>query len=152
MASHFPGGAGLLLLAALLSAIAALAHVGVILGGASWYRFFGAGEGMATLAARGSCYPALITLGIALVLATWSAYAASAAGLLPALPLLKPVLVAVTSIYLLRGVGGFFLAAFAPGGNTPAFWVGSSVLCLGIGLVHVAGLSKQWSVLSMGQP
>lgn len=36
-----------------LSAIAALLHVGIIIGGPSWYRFFGAGERMARAAAAG---------------------------------------------------------------------------------------------------
>ena len=36
-----------------LSALAALLHIGVIAGGPDWYRFFGAGEGMAILAETG---------------------------------------------------------------------------------------------------
>src|SRR5688500_8521572 len=61
--------------AGVLSAVAAALHIGVILGGPAWYRFFGAGEGMARMAERGSAKPALITLGIAIVLAIWAAYA-----------------------------------------------------------------------------
>jgi hypothetical protein len=152
MPSRLPTGARLLLLAATLSALAALAHVGVVIGGPSWYRFFGAGEGMARLAASGSWYPAAVTLAIALVLAVWSAYAASGAGMLPALPLLRTVLVAVAAVYLLRGLAGFLLAAFAPGGNSPAFWVWSSLICLFIGLVHAVGLTRQWRLLSTGHP
>ncbi len=149
-----PGSTGsvLLVVAGSLSGLAALAHIGVVLGGPSWYRFFGAGEGMARLAASGSWYPALITVGIALVLASWSAYALSAAGLLPSFPYLKLVLVAVTAVYLLRGVAGFALAAVAPGGNSPAFWLWSSSICLLIGLVHAIGLAKQWRALSIGHP
>ena len=145
-------GSALLLLAAIFSGLAALAHVGVVIGGPAWYRFFGAGEGMARLAESGSWYPALITLGIAGVLAVWSAFALSAAGLLPALPYSKVVLTAITSVYLLRGVGGFVLAAVAPGGNSPAFWAWSSAICLLIGVVHALGLVKQWPVLSGVHP
>ncbi len=141
-------GAGYLVLAAGLSGLAALAHVGVVIGGAPWYRFFGAGEGMAQLAASGSWYPALVTLGIAGVLFGWSAYALSAAGVIATLPYVRAVLVLVTAIYLLRGVAGFVLAAVAPGGNSPAFWVWSSVICLLIGVVHAVGLAKQWPWLS----
>jgi hypothetical protein len=39
-----------------LSAAAALLHIAVIVGGAEWYRFFGAGEGMARLAERGGYF------------------------------------------------------------------------------------------------
>lgn len=51
-------GSNFLIIAAALSALAALAHVGVVIGGPAWYRFFGAGEGMAQLAESGSWYPA----------------------------------------------------------------------------------------------
>lgn len=137
-------GACWLILAAALNALAALIHVGVVLGGPDWYRRFGAGEGMARLAAQGSAYPALVTLGIALVLATWAAYALAGAGVLARPPFLRTVLVAVTAIYLVRGIAGFLLAAFAPGGNSPAFWLWSSTICLAIGAVHAAGVWLAW--------
>jgi hypothetical protein len=148
MASQLSAGSSLLLLAAACSGAAAVAHVGVVVGGPTWYRLFGAGEGMARVAAGGSWYPALITIGIASVLAGWSAYAASAAGLLPPLPFLRTALLGITAVYMLRGIGGLFLAAFAPGGNSPAFWAWSSVICLFIGIVHAAGLSQRWGLLS----
>lgn len=143
-------GSGLLLLAATLSALAALAHVGVVIIGPSWYRLFGAGEGMARLAESGSWYPALITLGIAAVLALWSGYALSGAGLLPALPLLRTALVAISAVYLMRAAGGFVLAFVAPGANGQPFWLWSSAICLVIGAVHAAGLALRWPVLSGG--
>ncbi len=141
-------GSSFLIFAAALSAIAALAHVGVVLGGPDWYRFFGAGEGMARLAAQGSWYPVVVTLGVASVLALWSAYALSGAGVLPRLPLLKLALVGISVIYTLRGVAGFVLAYVAPGGNSPTFWMWSSVICLFIGLVHVFGVYKVWPSLT----
>ena len=144
-------GSGFLILAAGLNALAAFAHVAVVLGGPVWYRFFGAGEGMAHLASTGSWYPAIITLVIAAILAVWSAYALSAAGLLPRFPLIRCVLVAVAAVYLLRGVVGMVLAFVAPSGNSPSFWIWSSAICLFFGAVHVIGLAKQWRFLSAGQ-
>ena len=145
-------GSGFLLLAAALSALASLAHVGVVIGGPGWYRFFGAGEGMAQLASRGSLYPAVITLLIAAVLGVWSAYALSGAGMLPALPLLKLVLVLITLVYTVRGLAGFVLASVAPGGNSPAFWWWSSTICLVFGIVHAIGLYRAWPGLSAAHP
>lgn len=142
-------GSSLLSLGAALSALAALAHIGVVLGGPDWYRFFGAGEGMARMAERGSVYPAVITLAIAAVLAVWSAYALSGAGHLPALPWLKWILLAITAVYCLRGVAGFVLAGVAPGANGMAFWLWSSSICLLIGLIHVFGLRAAWSRLAL---
>ena len=142
-------GATLMAVAAGLNALAALAHVGIVFGGPAWYRFFGAGEGMARMAEQGSPYPTLITLGIASALLLCAAYAASAADLLPRLPLLRSLLVTLTAIYLLRGLAGFVLAAFAPGGNSPAFWVWSSLICLLLGAVHAAGLLLRWPQLAL---
>ena len=135
----------MLALAAALSALAALLHVGVIGGGADWYRFFGAGERMARLAEAGSLRPAVITLGIAAVLATWAAYAASGARLLRPLPLLRAALVAITVVYLLRGLA-LVPAALMPALRTP-FNLWSSAICLAIGMVHALGLRQAWKRL-----
>ena len=93
-----------LIIGGLLSVAAALLHIGCIIGGPDWYRFFGAGEAMATLAEQGSMTPTLLTLGIACILAIWAAYAFSGAGLLPRLPLLRTGLVVISAVYLLRGL------------------------------------------------
>lgn len=66
-----------LIVAAVLSAVAALLHVAIVVGGAPWYRFFGAGERMASAAETGRAYPAIVTLSIAIVLALWATYALS---------------------------------------------------------------------------
>lgn len=136
-----------LILAAALNAIAALLHVGCIVFGAPWYRFFGAGEQMARWAEAGSWRPALITSGIALMLALWSAYALSGADALPRLPLLRTALTVITAVYLLRGLAGFAVATSGDGINT-TFWWWSSAICLGLGLVHLIGLRQAWTGLS----
>lgn len=138
-----------LIIAAVLSGTAALAHVGCIVFGAPWYRFFGAGEKMARMAEAGSPVPGVVTAGIAVVLAAWAAYALSGAGLLPRLPLLRLVLVAITGVYLLRGIAGLVLAAVAPGERSVEFWCWSSLICLAIATVHIVGLRKVWPSLSL---
>ena len=139
-----------LITAAALSATAALLHVGCIIFGASWYRVFGAGKHMVRLAASGSMIPTIITAGITMVLALWSLYALSAAGLIPALPLIRIALCAITGIYLLRGVAGLVLGAMKPGDQGAAFWLWSSIICLSIGVVHLVGTLQVWSQLSHG--
>ncbi len=135
-----------LIIAACLSAIAALLHLAIIVGGASWYRFFGAGEKMALAAEAGKIYPTVITTGIALVLALWAAYALAGAGVatggfgdIGRLPYLKLALVGITAIYLLRGLAIFALFMFARH-HVSAFWVWSSLICLGFGGVHLLGV------------
>lgn len=135
-----------LVVAATLSAVAALLHVGCIAFGAKWYRFFGAGERMERMAERGEWRPTLITAGIVLVLATWSLYALSGAGVLPGLPLLRLALCAIAGVYLLRGIGGLAIAAW-PRIERRGFWVWSSAICLVLGGVHALGLAQRWEAL-----
>lgn len=135
-----------LTIGAILSALATTAHIGIIIGGASWYRFFGAGEQFAVASEQGKIYPAVVTFGIAAVLATWAVYAMSGAGWFAALPFLKLVLCVITGIYLLRGAGGFvMLAVKSP--YSKRFIVVSSSICLGFGLIHLLGVLQVWGRL-----
>ena len=137
-----------LLASAALSAIAALLHVGCIIFGPSWYRFFGAGERLAQLAAAGSAVPTVMTAGIAAVLSLWAAYALSGAGIIARLPFIRVALCAIAGIYLVRGAAGLVFAAVAPGERSVAFWVWSSLICLGVGALYLVGTSQVWAALS----
>ena len=129
-----------------LSAGASLMHLGIIIGGAPWYRFFGAGERMAAAAAAGRTYPAVVTASIAAVLALWAAYALSGAGIIAALPLLKPGLCAITMVYLLRGLAAVPVLVFGRPRSVP-FVVWSSIVCIAFGLAHLVGLIETWEAL-----
>lgn len=98
-----------LIVAGCLSATAALIHVGCIVFGASWYRFFGAGEQMAVMAEQGMTKPTIITTFIVVVLSIWSLYAFSAAEIIGRLPIIRLALILITAIYLMRGLAGFTL-------------------------------------------
>ena len=135
-----------LIVAAGLSIIAALLHVAIIVGGAQWYRFFGAGERMALAAAAGRWYPTIITAGIALVLSVWAAYALSGAGVIQTLPLLKLGLSVITAIYLVRGLAIVPLLVITREKSTP-FLLWSSAICCGFGIIHLFGLTQVWSIL-----
>lgn len=136
----------LLMIGAVLSAIAALLHVGCIVFGASWYRFFGAGERMARLAEAGDWRAAAITSVIVAVLSVWALYALSGAGAIRALPLLRIGLCAITAVYSLRGLAGLLYAVFGVRADA-AFWWWSSAICLVFGIVHAVGLMQVWSRL-----
>ncbi len=135
-----------LVAAAGLSVIAALLHVGCIIGGPAWYRLFGAGEAIAQAAEQGSWYPALITSGITLVLVLWAAYALSAASVIRPLPWLKAGVVAITAVYLLRGLALLPVLAFRPEQAT-SFAIWSSLVCLAYGAVHLYGVTRVWKAL-----
>lgn len=134
-----------LVIAAALSLLAALMHVGVIIRGPSWYHLFGAGDRFVRAAKAGRRFPAVITAGIALVLAAWAAYALSGAGVIPGLPLLRPALCVITLVYLLRGMLGPLLLAGT--GRSTRFILISSAVCLVFGLVHLLGVVQMWGSL-----
>ena len=131
-----------------LSIAASLLHLGCIVGGPDWYRFFGAGERVAQAAARGSWVPAAMTFGIAAVLAIWAAYAFSGAGLIARLPLLRTGLVVITAVYVLRGMVLFFPSAFQRPDLSESFLRWSSIIVLAFGLVHAIGTWRAWNSLS----
>lgn len=135
-----------LIVGAALSTMAAIMHLCVIVGGAPWYRFFGAGERMVRAASAGRAYPVIVTGAIALVLLGWAAYALSGAGVLAPLPLLKPVLCVITAIYLLRGLVILPIVLLAPH-KANLFLLWSSAICLVFGGAHLLGLWQVWTRL-----
>lgn len=136
-----------LILAAICSGIAALLHVGCIVFGGDWYRFFGAGEEMAQMAEAGQSYPTIVTLFIATILTIWSLYALSGAGVILRLPFLRLGLCTITTIYLLRGMAFVVLMPVFPE-NSVVFWVISSGTCLVFGLIYAIGIKQVWPYLN----
>lgn len=141
---------GWLLTAGVLSACGAALHLGCVVGGPSWYRFLGAGERMAKLAEQGSLEPALVAMFIAAVLGSWAAYAISGAGLLPRLPFLRPILVIITAIYLLRAAALPIMLVYLVPGRSVAFLTWSSAIVLIFGAVYAIGTWKAWAELETG--
>ena len=140
-------GRKFLIAGGILSLLASLLHLAVIAGGPDYYRFFGAGEGMARMAEEGLIYPVIVTLCIALILAAWAYFAFAGAGLVWKPPLLKTGLVAITAVYLLRGLVLFPMLIFAADMvNSFAIW--SSLIVLVYGLVYAIGIWKAWGSLS----
>ncbi|MGE6461570.1 hypothetical protein ACQKC7_07305 [Pseudoalteromonas tetraodonis] len=137
-----------LILGALFSAVAALAHLGCIIFGGDWYRFFGAGEQMAKMAEAGDSHPTIVTSVLVLILSIWSVYGLSGARLITKLPLLRTALVLISLIYVSRGVLFVALMPMFPE-NSITFWLVSSAICLGIGMLYSIGTYQSWSKLSV---
>ena len=142
-------GGGWLAVAGCLSLGAALAHLAAIAGGPAWYRTLGAGERIARGVERGDAFPVIVTLVIALILAGWATYAASGAGLIARLPLLRPVLIAITAVYLARGLVLFWPGLLRRPDLSSAFITWSSIIVLAIGAVHAIGLWRAWTMLGV---
>lgn len=134
--------------AGVLTSVISLMHIGIVLGGPDWYRFFGAGEGMAQQVEAGLALPVITTLIIAFVLAMWALYAFSGAGLIPGLPLQKSVLIVISFIFMLRGLFGIPLVILVDDpylnelSEKMMFMAVSSLICLGFGFLYIKGTWK----------
>ena len=136
----------LLILGAICSALAAAAHLGCIIFGGDWYRFFGAGEEMARMAEAGELYPTVVTSILVLVLLIWSLYGLSGSKVILRLPLLRTGLVIISLIYLLRGTAFVLIMPMFPE-NSLTFWFVSSGICLCVGLLYAVGTFQTWPQL-----
>jgi putative oxidoreductase len=143
-------------LAGILSFIAAALHLACIFVGPDGYLLMGAGAEMASMAAKGKTYPTVITIFISSVITVWGLYAWSGAGILPKLPLLRTCLILITSVYLLRGIGGFILPFVSQHPQVVmrsfGFWMTSSAICLLIGFVYLKGILASWGRLNKARP
>jgi putative oxidoreductase len=134
--------------AAWMTAATAVLHLAIIVGGARWYRFFGAGEQMARLAERGSAYPTIVTLGITAILGVWALYGLSGAGVVPRMPLLTPVLWAIAGVFLVRGIAGVPVVLMASGPYAQelrarmGFMICTSAVCVVLGLAYALGAAR----------
>jgi hypothetical protein len=99
------------------------------------------------MAERGSPKPALVTLGIAAVLAAWSAYALAGAGRIRRLPLMRTALVAISAVYLLRGLV-LAPALVKSGAGVDRFLLWSSLIVLAYGIVYAVGTFRAWPALA----
>jgi hypothetical protein len=148
-------GTALLTLAGSGSALVALLHAVIIVVGAPGYRYFGAGEEMARLDEQGAPGPALVTAALTAVFAIWAAYAFSGARFLRPLPLLRTGLVAIGTIYALRGLAVLPEAYWLASGRFPPVLPRQpvfSAVSLAIGLAYLTGTGRAWGTLGSRKP
>ncbi len=130
------------------TAAAGLLHVAVAIGGPSWYAFFGAPHRLVEAARAGDPRAPLTCVGIACILLVFAAYAFSGSGVIPRLPLLKPVLGIVAAVFTLRGIAFVPMMLIAPSWmrrltahtQVDAFIVVTSLVCIALGAGYAASL------------
>lgn len=93
-----------ILLAAGIAALGAAIHLGAIVGGPSWFAFFGAPPSIVASARDGTWQAPISAAVIAGLMAVCALYACSAAGLVRRLPLLRPALAGMAAVCLARGL------------------------------------------------
>jgi len=128
-----------LLVAAGCSAAVALLHVGILLMGPPWYRWFGA-PSLADQIEKGSALvPTAMTLVVAAVFVVWAAYGLSGAGVIRRLPLLRVGLYVIAAIYVLRGLQVVLEVPAAVQGRVPARFAVFSAFAAFAGVAYLVG-------------
>ncbi|AQR75448.1 hypothetical protein [Sphingomonas sp. LM7] len=135
-----------LLAGGLASALAAIAHLACIAGGSAWFRALGAPPQVVRGVELGRWQPVAATVAIAALLLVWAAYALAGAGLIRRLPLLRLGLIAITAVYLLRGML-FRPEMLGRPDLSQTFALVSAGIVLAMGLVHAIGLWRGWNDL-----
>lgn len=126
-----------------MSALVAVLHFACIVIGAPAFRLLGAGDRLAVMAERGHWYPSALALGIGAAFSVCAAYALSAAGVLPPLPMRRTVLGLFTGVLFFRALAFPLLRSVFPW-NSTAFWLVTSSICLLMGMLHLVGLKQVW--------
>ncbi|MFW1972824.1 hypothetical protein [Acinetobacter bereziniae] len=137
---------GILIIAALFDAAAAIAHLACLAIGGSAFRFLGAGERLAGEFEAGEIQPILVTILIALILFSWSIFALSGAGVVALLPFTKWILMAISIVLIIRALGFSLLKPYFPE-NSMKFWLISSGICFVMGIAHLYGVMSLWNQL-----
>ena len=127
----------LLKTAAALNFVLAAGHLLCLFRLDAAFRLYRIDPFMERLAACWSPLPALITLGIACCLAVCGLYALSAAGTIRPLPLLQFAVYTISTLFLLRALGG--LVATARTGDIVPAEVAATVISGTIGTLYLAG-------------
>ena len=79
-------------------------HLGAVVGGESWYAFFGAPAAVVESARAGTWLAPVSAMVIAGLMAICAAYACSVLGLIRRLPLLRPGLASIAAVCLVRAL------------------------------------------------
>ncbi len=126
-----------------LSAAIALLHI-VMLIKPEWWKYVsgGATSPLAEQAISGSFGTQIATAALALIFAIWSLYAFSGAGLIGLLPWLKPILIAIGAIYLLRSLAIFPEINMVRTQGAPVQIIFFSATSFVTGLLYILGVWK----------
>jgi hypothetical protein len=125
-------------LAAVFCVIAAALHFACLTWGAAGYRFLGAGEKAAAAVEAGDRRPHVSAVVVGSILLVWAAYAMAGAGVFPAMPLMRPVLLLISGVLLARALLFPLLRPLFPG-NSMKFWLISSIAVGVLGLLFLVG-------------
>ena len=99
-----PTGIRLIYLALTIALFGVAIHLGAVVGGPSWYVFFGAPPAIVASARAGTWLAPIGAIVIAGLMAICAAYAGSALGLIRRLPLLHPGLACIAAVCLVRAL------------------------------------------------
>jgi hypothetical protein len=137
--------------AAACSSLVGVLHVVIIALGPKWYRYFGAPSMAAQIEHGVWLLPTVLTLGIAIIFFAWAAYALSGIGFIRRLPLLRTGLIAIGTVFVLRGLLLVpELVGFIQGRLHALRFILFSAFSLFAGISYLLGAMRVWRANSRG--
>jgi hypothetical protein len=139
----------LLIVSGIICFIIAILHIIIVFLGSDAYVYFGAGNEMARMDREGSIFPMLSTLFIASVFGLFGFYGFSGAGVIRKLPLIKTMLLIISSLFFVRGLL-FFVQLFQiifSQSYEPVRFLFFSLLALITGIMFSIGTYLVWRKL-----
>ena len=133
----------MLRIAGIINFILSLGHLASLIRARQVFEAGGVGKEMAELSQIHPSLPYLLTVMVAIVLFVFGLYAFSADGRIRKLPLLKPVIFGIASLFILRTFMGIAEMIFRGGVHIPLELCYSSG-SLAIGLLYLLGGLKKW--------
>ena len=128
----------LLIAGGILSVLISLLHV-VLAFKPGLYSYIGPAKEIPMSGAVAS----IASVVLALIFAVWATYAFSGAGLIGALPLLRPALITIGAIYVLRSLFIFTEVKMVLNEGYPFRFVIFSIISLVTGLLYLIGILKK---------
>ena len=139
----------LLIVSVIICFIIAILHIIIVYLGSDAYVYFGAGNEMARMDSEGSLFPMISTLFIATVFGLFGFYGLSGARVIGKLPLIKTMLLIISSLFSLRGLL-FFIQLFQmifSNSNEPVRFLFFSLFALITGIMFSIGTYLVWRKL-----
>ena len=139
----------LLIVLGIVCFIIAILHIIIVFLGSDAYFYFGAGNEMARMDREGSLFPMFLTLFIVTVFGLFGFYGLSGARVIGKLPLIKTMLLIISSLFSLRGLL-FFIQLFQmifSHSNEPVRFLFFSLLALITGIMFSIGTYLVWRKL-----
>jgi hypothetical protein len=134
----------LLISAGVITSASAIWHLLCIFGGPSWFAFARAPQQVIESAQQGTMLAPISTVFVASLMFACTVFSFSAVGIIRKVPLLKPALITIASLCILRGL--IAIPAFATSTGLDIWQIIASTVWFYVGICFLAGSIEQYKL------